>query len=310
MRRQRDRTRRLQAFSSTQLQRLKWKMGNHTQDWDQMVRNLEETIMCINPKFDDDSDANCQFTQLHNVDLFDETLQKHSRKPMRAVKVKKRRPTSMEVTIDPSSLGNSNVSTRRPVRRSLAFHRRGNTLKVIPLVEKRILEDKVKRGVLSNDHDGGLEIRDTSSKESRSINLEKLSRSLGRGTFQDDGSINIRLVDAEHDQSNTDHVMLRTDKDAATLAESSDPKQDAGDKSGDADHPAGSSRADSGAHKDDIQELKLWTYDDLMKIAQRLSHWMKDRITNNQPRGQLSRLIGTFCNPNCTDFCIKSKCNI
>ena len=127
--------------------------------------------MCINQKFDDDMDDNCHFTKLDNVDSFDETLQKHSTKPMRVVKVKKRRPTSMQVTTDPSSLGNSDVSTSRPVRQPLAFHRQGNTLKVIPLVEKKILQNKVKRGVMSNAHSEGLEIRDTSSKESESTNF-------------------------------------------------------------------------------------------------------------------------------------------
>ena len=301
MRRQRDRTRRLQAFTSTQLQRLKWKTDNHTQDWTQMVRNLEETIMCINQKFDDDGGDNCQ---LDNADLFEETLQKHSKKPMRLLKVKKRRPSSMQVTTDSSTLGNTDVSTNRPVRQTLAFHRQGNTLKVIPLVEKKILQNKVKRGVLSNDPGEGLEISDTSSKESEHINLEQLSRSLGRVTFQDDGSINIRLVDVEQDQSNTDHVMVRIDKDVVTPAESGDSKQNAGDRSNDVYDPAGSSRADSDVHEDDVHELKLWTYDDLWRIAHRLSQWMRSK--NEQPRGKLNRPFRTFCVTNCVDLLISS----
>ena len=94
-------------------------------------------------------------------------------------------------------------------------------------------------------------------------------------------------MDVEHDKSNTDHIIARKDKDTATPAESSDSKQEAGDKSSDVYDPAGSSGADSDFHEDDVQELKLWTYDDLMEIGRRLSQWMKDKITNEQPRGNL-----------------------
>ena len=280
MKRQRDRTRRLQVYTSTQLQRLKWKITNQTADWTQTFHNLEETVQCINQNFDIENQ--CQYTHDETIGSLKQNSVKHSRKPVRVVKVKKRKPTPIQVTIDPFAISSADPTARRPSGTSLAFHRQGNALKVIPLVEKRILENNAKKGILNSENTDEIQLKDSSSnRQPRNV---PIYRNLGKVTFQEDGSINIRLVDPESEPSSKNHVM---NKDSSVNAEIKDTKKESPDRLSNLYDTAGNSDADATPVKNKVTDLKAWTYDDLMELGHKLSGWMKDQISNTKVKGKI-----------------------
>ena len=213
-----------------------------------------------------------------------ETRRTHQNRPVRVVKVKKKRPKVTAHIPDEQPA----VPLQRPTRQSLAFHRDGNNLKVIPLVEKRILQNKVKRGVFEHDEQNVLEIKDTSKDKMKNIDLKKLSRGLGRVTFEHDGSINIRLVDTESDPRNPDHNVLEADSDTT---DNNNHDTNTNDNNSDLYDSAGNSRADL---DDNTQQLKLWTYDDLVLLGEKLTMWMRGKAYNKQPKG-FEKCIDFFC---------------
>ena len=244
-------------------------------------QNFEETVQCINQKFERENQ--CLKTSEETIGSYEQKFVKDSRRPVRVVKVKKRRQP-LQVTVDPFAVSSEDATTKRPRRTLLAFHRQGSALKVIPLVEKEILENKAKKGILSKDNTDGIQLKDTSNRQPRDV---PISGNLGRVTFRGDGNINIRLVDAESQQSNINHVMNK-DSSIPNGASDSKPSGQSQDKPNEPHDPAGSSHVETEETK--VTDLKLWTYDNLMDLGQILSHWMADQIVNS-PKGKTSKTV-------------------
>ena len=184
------------------------------------------------------------------------------------------------------------VTKRMHSRTSLAFHREGNTLKVIPFLEQKSLENK---GTLSSTNDDELKSNSDEDGMRMPYNSDTalanilLPRKLERVAFQEDGSINIKLVDAKSELSNINHVMVKKHTDTIANGKSLDIRGNLTGNLGDLYDLAGSSHPGSEAYTEnsEVRELKLWTYEDLVQLGQNLLFWMANDIRNQMPRGNV-----------------------
>ncbi len=208
------------------------------------------------------------------------------KKAVRVVRLKRRKPVPQDKT-DPEKRDDSEVTTKRPTGTSLAFHRQGGRLRVVPLVEKRILEKergrKIRRGILLNDGQANVGLRTKGESEQQKTSHPR-NRNFGKVTFREDGSINIKLLDSDSERQ-IDHVIESKPKREARKPEETDASTPEGARNELFD-PAGTSGTESSAADGGASELKLWTYEDLLILAQRLSQWIQDGLHSQKPTGE------------------------